>query len=112
MSFLKNASGLLPKLPTRHDDAMDRIELIDRFVKLAEVASASVLNDLAQMLNEDPKRFLLERDDKLHLINEYNSKGYNSTYVAAKNGNRDVLKFLFQNKAMMKLPSLINGKYS
>lgn len=111
MSFSMQASGLMTKYPNKTDAAMDRIEMVDKFVHLAEVGSQTALEDMAKMLSEDPKRFLYERNDPQHLINELNSSSYNAAYAAAKNGNLTVLKFLFQNKAELKLTSVIKHKF-
>lgn len=62
MSFnSKNNSVTMPKQTSKIDHVIGNLGLVDRFVKAAEEANKTVIEELARILNEDPKRFLYER---------------------------------------------------
>lgn len=76
---------------------MDRIEFVDKFVKLAELARSDAIAEMDRMLAVDPKRNLYERNHPQHLINKHNSVGFNAAYIAAKHGHKKIIDFLFRN---------------
>jgi len=45
------------------------------------------------------KRFILEPNDAMHFLNRKNNQGWTPLYIAAKNGNIEVVKLLIENKA-------------
>lgn len=51
------------------------------------------------ILENDPKRYIRVKSDPLHLINKKNTHGQSPLYIASKNGNLEVLKFLLDNEA-------------
>lgn len=40
---------------------------------------------------------MLSTEDPLHFINSLNTKGQSALYIAAKNGNAEVVKLLIEN---------------
>jgi len=46
-------------------------------------------------------------DDAEHLLNSCNSQGQTPMYIAAKNGNLDVIKLLIENKANYQIKSKV-----
>ncbi len=80
-------------------------------MSLAEVGMVNAVEQMEKMLGADPKRFIYERDNAEHLLNKHNSRGQNAAYMAAKNGHKSILEFLYRNKANFRIPSSINQKY-
>lgn len=90
---------------------MDRIEFVDKFVRLAELARPDATTEMQKMLAIDPKRNMYDRSNNQHLINKHNSNGYNAAYIAAKHGHRKIIEFLFRNEADLTIQSAVSGKY-
>lgn len=52
---------------------------------------------------------MLERDDPAFILNHMNSQGYTPLYIAAKNGNLNIVQFLIENKANPFIESKVYG---
>lgn len=51
---------------------------------------------------------MLERDDPAFILNTLNSQGQTPMYIAAKNGNLNIVQFLIENKANPLIESKVN----
>lgn len=53
----------------------------------------------------------MDKSNPLHLINKANINGYNPLYLASKNGNLNIVKFLIENEANPTIPSKVLFSY-
>jgi len=54
---------------------------------------------MKELIQTDPKKYILEPDDPFFILNHKNNNGHTPLYIAAKNGNLDVIKLLIEFKA-------------
>ena len=52
---------------------------------------------------------MLEPADPEHLVNKKNNQGQTPLYIAAKNGNMQIVKIIIDNKADYLLKSKVNS---
>jgi len=88
-------------------DSFDLIRRVQAFCECATIGSAEHIQLMQKIIDDDPKKFMLEPIDPSHLLNRKNSFGHTPMYIAAKNGNLEVLKLLVSNKANHNLSSTI-----
>ena len=92
-----NNNGNSPKVPKRRSAFEEHIgdhRKVFLFNFCAERGSKTDIDFMEGLVDSDPKKFILCSTDPRHLVNSKNSKGQSPLYLAAKNGNLLVVKYL------------------
>jgi ankyrin repeat protein len=56
---------------------------------------------MKKLLNNDPRKYILEHENEKHLINQKDCNGMFPVYCASKNGNLEILKLLVESGALI-----------
>lgn len=75
------------------------------FLRLITLGKESDLAKIEKFLQEDPSQFIYEFGDPMALVNKPTPNGQRPLYVAAKNGNLEIIKLLVKYGANPKLKS-------
>lgn len=89
-------------------DAFQNLRRVEVFCDCATVGSIKQVQFMNELIEKDPKRYLLEPDDPAYLTNCRNSRGHTPMYIAAKHGNMEVIKLLLKWKANYLIPSQVS----
>ncbi|CAD8179550.1 unnamed protein product [Paramecium octaurelia] len=86
--------------PIQESKEFQVIEMLNQFKLVFHLTQHSMrgsyedIQQMIKLLQRDPKRNLTNPQDPNHIINQFNQYGQNSLYIACKNGNDKVVKFL------------------
>ena len=83
------------------------VRLTTQFCISAEKGGKASLEKLAQLMDKDPKKYIRASSHPENIMNRQNSKEETPLYLAAKNGNFDVVKFLVKRHVDVNLPSKV-----
>ncbi|CAK69266.1 unnamed protein product (macronuclear) [Paramecium tetraurelia] len=75
-------------------DIFNQFKLVCLFTQHSMSGSSEDIQHMIKILQRDPKRNLTNPQDPNHIINQLNQYGQNALYIASKNGNVEVIKFL------------------
>ncbi|CAD8193881.1 unnamed protein product [Paramecium octaurelia] len=75
-------------------DLFNQFKLVCLFTQYSMSGSNEDIQNMIKILQRDPKRNLTNPQDPNHIINSLNQYGQNALYIASKNGNAQVIKFL------------------
>ncbi|CAD8128018.1 unnamed protein product [Paramecium sonneborni] len=75
-------------------DIFNQFKLVCLFTQYSMSGSNEDIQNMIKILQRDPKRNLTNPQDPNHIINSLNQYGQNALYIASKNGNVEVVKFL------------------
>ncbi|CAD8193266.1 unnamed protein product [Paramecium octaurelia] len=75
-------------------DIFNQFKLVCLFTQHSMSGSSEDIQNMIKILQRDPKRNLTNPQDPTHIINQLNQYGQNALYIASKNGNVEVIKFL------------------
>jgi len=98
---------------TKEDYAKDAFEDIRRktlFTECASVGSPNHKQAMRKLILDDPRRYILSSEDPDHLINTKDTNGHTPLYIAAKNGNLEVVKLLIESNANPLITSQISSR--
>ncbi|CAD8124338.1 unnamed protein product [Paramecium sonneborni] len=93
----KNIHKVHPVQESKDFQVLDKLHQFKLVFHLTQHSMSGSYEDIQQMikiLQKDPKRNLTNPQDENHIINQFNQYGQNSLYIACKNGNDKVVKFL------------------
>lgn len=62
---------------------------------------------MKEILEKDPKKFMLNRDDPTHILNRKDHHGHTPLYIGARQGNLGVVELLLKEKADPFLKSIV-----
>jgi hypothetical protein len=96
----------------KHDYAKEAFQMIRRielFCDCAAIGAKKHVQVMDQLLENDPKKYVLDKQDPDHLLNRKNAHGHTAMYLAAKNGNLLVVSMLVERGANHLQYSLVNG---
>eukprot|EP01016_Furgasonia_blochmanni_P044494 TRINITY_DN6180_c0_g1_i3.p2 TRINITY_DN6180_c0_g1~~TRINITY_DN6180_c0_g1_i3.p2 ORF type:complete len:235 (-),score=21.17 TRINITY_DN6180_c0_g1_i3:36-740(-) len=80
-------------------NAFEDYRRTEYFCECAEVGSEAKIKQMKELLDTDPRRFMRATTDPDHVLNKKNSRGCTPLYLAAKNGNINVVKLLIERQA-------------
>lgn len=99
INIIPASSHSHPKKPqSDFKDAIADFRRKERFQRALTAGGADDLNELQREIDTDPRRFMVSRSDSRSLINGL-IEGQTPLYIAAKNGHRDVVRFLLRHGA-------------
>ncbi|CAD8070446.1 unnamed protein product [Paramecium primaurelia] len=75
-------------------EIFNQFKLVCLFTQYSMSGSNEDIQNMIKILQRDPKRNLTNPQDPNHIINSLNQYGQNALYIASKNGNVKVIKFL------------------
>ena len=90
--------------------ALDDVRKIDRFFELIQEGGDKNIQKLLEELENDPKKHIYDRKNPNHLINRPNRLEQTPVYVACRNGNLSIVKFLLEQEADPHLKSSVSRK--
>jgi ankyrin repeat protein len=76
--------------------AIDEIRTAERLFEFVAIGGEKEIKLVNKELFIDPKRHIYDKKDPNHLINRYNRLRQTPLYVACKNGNLQMVKFLLE----------------
>jgi len=79
--------------------ALDDVRQQDRFFDLVQRGGEKDIPVLLKEIENDPKRHFYDRKSPHHLINKTNRMNQTPIYLACRNGNLSIVKFLIQQEA-------------
>ena len=79
--------------------ALDDVRQQDRFFDLVQRGGERDIPVLLKEIEQDPKRHFYDRSSPHHLINKKNRMNQTPLYLACRNGNLSVVKFLLSQQA-------------
>ena len=82
----------------------------DRLYELVANGGDRDILKIKELLDRDPKKFMRDRNDPGHLINQHSWNRQTPLYVACKYGNKKMVKFLLSESADPHLTSRISDK--
>lgn len=80
-------------------EAVTSLRNLEKFCECATIGGPHSLAKMVDILNRHPSKYSREPEDPEHLINKHNKMGCNALYLAAKNGNLTIVKFLIETGA-------------
>lgn len=109
-------------------EALEAARNLEFFCECAIIGSDKHLKYMEDLIEKDPKRYqsplpetmktyvfhnsnILERHDPDHLLNKKNRFKQNALYLACKNGNLNIVKFLIQQSANPHVESSVIFSY-
>ncbi|KAL4435739.1 hypothetical protein ABPG74_018290 [Tetrahymena malaccensis] len=99
--------------PAKNSDvnnAFNMLRMTEMICELAERGHPEDIKSMIDILQKDPKRYLRSPEDPQHLLNKFNSKSQNASYVACKNGNINIVQFLVKQECNFNMKSKIGGE--
>ncbi|CAD8119702.1 unnamed protein product [Paramecium sonneborni] len=75
-------------------DRLNQFKLVFHLTQHSQSGSSEDIQQMMKIIQKDPKRNLTNPQDPNHIINQFNQYGQNSLYIACKNGNDKVVKYL------------------
>ncbi|CAD8079816.1 unnamed protein product [Paramecium primaurelia] len=88
-------------------DIFNQFKLVCLFTQYSTSGSNEDIQNMIKILQRDPKRNLTNPQDPNHIINSLNQYGQNALYIASKNGNIQVIKFLLSLECNIHIKSRI-----
>eukprot|EP01017_Pseudomicrothorax_dubius_P033000 TRINITY_DN4375_c0_g2_i10.p1 TRINITY_DN4375_c0_g2~~TRINITY_DN4375_c0_g2_i10.p1 ORF type:complete len:343 (+),score=28.92 TRINITY_DN4375_c0_g2_i10:134-1162(+) len=108
-TMTEGRSNALPQNLLAFQESFDHFRKIELFCEWATSGSKESLQKMEKLYNEHPSRILREASDPDNLLNKKCSRGTNALYLAAQNGNINVIKFLIENGANPHIESKVIG---
>ena len=79
--------------------ALEDVRRADRLYELVANGGERDISKIKELLDRDPKKFMRDRNDPGHLINQHSWNRQTPLYVACKYGNKKMVKFLLSEHA-------------
>ncbi len=118
-----NDTNWLQRLDTTKE-AFNLIRRVEDFCECARIGSDKHIKIMKSILDSDPKkqnlyrkallnisRHIIEKIDPDHILNKRDCKGLTPLYIAAQNGNLNVVKFLIEYGTPHGIESHVRDKY-
>ncbi|EAS03794.2 ankyrin repeat protein (macronuclear) [Tetrahymena thermophila SB210] len=99
--------------PAKNNDvnnAFNMVRMVEMICEFSERGHPEDIKNIIDILQKDPKRYLRSPDDPQHLLNKFNSKSQNASYLACKNGNLNIVQFLVKQESNFNMKSKIGGE--
>ncbi|EWS71980.1 ankyrin repeat protein (macronuclear) [Tetrahymena thermophila SB210] len=90
-----------------YKQAFDEIRRKEKMSFLCERGSEEDIKCIKQLLETDPRKYLRDTKDPEHFLSSRNVKGLTPIYIACKNGNLEVVKFLIKSNCNYMVTSKI-----
>ncbi|KAL4442317.1 hypothetical protein ABPG74_005658 [Tetrahymena malaccensis] len=90
-----------------YKQAFDEIRRKEKMSFLCERGSEEDIKSIKQLLETDPRKYLRDTKDPEHFLSSRNVKGLTPIYIACKNGNLEVVKFLIKSNCNYMVTSKI-----